>query len=305
MLPCSTLMPEVKVRVATNISECKLLWNEFSRGKDAFDLWEYRACFYDGTQELHFTIGSVNNKHIFLLPLWKRKNSGYYEWFGGEFFEGNSVMLTDKKYASEMLKSLPLGFWLPYSDLDFKEYFGQAKESESFFLDLAKYNYSLEEYFSVFNKKHRKNLLRDLRMLSQVAPEVVRNDMRDFPRLMELSIKRFSDDSFFAEEEFSSGLKRMLEEAMRREELEMLSIKINGKTEACEAAILCNGTYTVLLGGNNLKISNIGKLMTIEHIKNAMEKRAKIVDFLAEDCGWKEMWHLEKRLFLEIESSFL
>jgi CelD/BcsL family acetyltransferase involved in cellulose biosynthesis len=287
----------VKTRVVTRLDECRALWEEFSKEGAVFDIWDYRAAFFDHKyHDLHFIVGTENEKDVFLLALWKRKSESHYEWFGGEFFEDNKLMVKSDNYIPELVKHIPENVWLPYTQSRLGD-FVKSEVTESFFIDLRKYNHSVDEYFAAFNKKHRKNLLRDLRILQEKNLEVVRNNMDDFDRLIELSTRRFGDSSFLAYEEFAAGLKKMLKVALERDELEMLSIKVNGVTEASEAAILCNGTYTVLLGGNNLEVSNIGKFLTVEHIKNAIEKKANIVDFLADDCGWKTMWHMEKRLW--------
>jgi hypothetical protein len=289
----------VKTRVVTRPDECRALWKEFSKEDAVFDIWEYRAAFFDPKyHDLHFIVGMESEKDVFLLALWKRKSEQHYEWFGGEFFEDNKIMVKNNKYIIDLVKHIPEKVWLPYTESRLGD-FVKSEVTESFFIDLRKYNHSVEEYFASFNKKHRKNLLRDLRLLQEKSPEVVRNNMGDFDRLIELSTRRFGDSSFLAYEEFTAGLKKMLEVALERDELELLSVKVNGNTEACEAAILCNRVYTVLLGGNNLEVSNIGKFLTVEHIKNAIEKKANIVDFLADDCGWKIMWHMEKNLWAD------
>jgi len=56
-------------------------------------------------------------------------------------------------------------------------------------------------------------------------------------------------------------------------------------------AILHNGIYTVLMGGNST-LPNIGKLMTLEHIRQAIASRASLIDFCSTDSGWKSMWNM-------------
>jgi len=281
-------------------NECERLWNMFSPNKNLFDLWETRVCFYDPTvHQLHFIVGFEQDLLIGVLPLWKNKHQSYYEWFGGEFAEGNVFFLKDEKYLPDFFKQLPSDTWLPYTDRRYDQYMKLLPHSvheTSYYVDLKKYGHNLDNYFSTFKGKHKKNLLRDLRLITEKNPDlhIVRNDMNDFDRMMELNNKRFNENSFFAEPDFVTGLKKLLKSTNNKGELEMLSIHINGKPESIEVAILKNGVYTVILGGNNLEFANIGKVMTVEHLKNAIAKGATIVDFLAYDCGWKKLWNMDE-----------
>ena len=75
--------------------------------------------------------------------------------------------------------------------------------------------------------------------------------------------------------------------------LEMLIICIDVALASVYVAILQGEEYLVLLGGNDPNIKNIGKLMILEHIKNAISKKVKTVDFMTTDTGWKRLWNLD------------
>lgn len=290
----------LKFDVVTEIKECERLWNIFSPDEYLFDSWEYRASFYDPIHHsLYFIVGREEEEIVGILPLWKAKNVSYHEWFGGEFPERNRFMIKDKRRIPEFISQLPEDVWLPYFEKGSLKYLPSHTEETRFFLELKKYNDSLDGYLATFSGKHRKNLKRDLSALTSLNYSVIRNSMQDFQRMIELNARRFEKKSFFSEKDFTDGFRRLIEIAHKRDELEMLSITIAGKTEAAEAAILHKGTYTVLLGGNNLGIANIGKLLTIEHIKNALAKNATIIDFLVDDCGWKKMWNMSEEPLYE------
>jgi CelD/BcsL family acetyltransferase involved in cellulose biosynthesis len=289
----------ISFKKISDLNECERLWRKFSPNKYLFDDWEYRSCFFDPEyHELMFIVGFLDGEEVGVLPLMKIKKQSYFEWFGGEFPEHNSFFMQDK-YIQDFMKQLPDDVWLPYLEKRYSEFLDASSEESSFFIDLNKYNRNLDDYFNSFNKKHRKNLRYDLKKLEEKKPVVVRNSLADYDRMSELNQKRFSKDSFFTETDFVDGLKKVMNVAEKRGELEMLSIHIDGKPEAVEVAVLHKGIYYVLLGGNNLEISNIGKLLTIEHIKNAIEKGAEIVDFLAHDCGWKKLWNMEEVVWCE------
>ncbi|MBN1792279.1 GNAT family N-acetyltransferase [Candidatus Woesearchaeota archaeon] len=294
----------IDFKIVTDLEECRKLWNSFPDDDYLFDEWDYRVCFFDpNIHQLHFIAGYKGKDLVGVIPLWREKGKDYYEWFGGELPEHSHILLKDYSLLPEFIKKIPEDSWLAYSEPVYADFFPGCSTDTVFFLDLRKHSNSLENYFSTFGKKHRKNITRDLKMLSAKNPLIARNRLEDFDRMIALNRDRFVGESFFDEEHFVNGMRKVLERALSRDELEMLSILIDGKMEAAEAAIFTesNKRYTVILGGNNLKVNNIGKLMTVEHIKNAISKGAIIVDFLSHDCGWKKLWNLEEENLCEID----
>ena len=80
----------------------------------------------------------------------------------------------------------------------------------------------------------------------------------------------------------------------------MISVEIGGKIEAVDVGVLFNGCYYALIGSaNNQEIPNLGKLMTILDIKDAIEKKAKVVDFGATAGNWKDRWNFEREMLLK------
>jgi CelD/BcsL family acetyltransferase involved in cellulose biosynthesis len=79
----------------------------------------------------------------------------------------------------------------------------------------------------------------------------------------------------------------------KKEMLHTLLIEINGKIEGAELAVKYKDKYYVINGGYNPDYRNLGKLLIIEHIKKAIELKAKEIDFLIGDSGWKELWNLD------------
>jgi CelD/BcsL family acetyltransferase involved in cellulose biosynthesis len=161
-----------------------------------------------------------------------------------------------------------------------------------YFIDLEKIGYSIDVFFARFSSKHRKNLRHDLEKLTQGRCEVYHNRIEDFAYMVEQNIRR-NENSFFLDGWFLNGFKRMVLAAKESNELEMLSICVDGTLASVHVAILHRSEYLVLLGGNDPNIQNIGKLMMLEHIKNAISKKAKIIDFMSTDTGWKRLWNLD------------
>ena len=281
--------------VIDDVNECEGLWKLFSPNEFLFDNWDYRICFYDPEfVTLHFIAAKEGEKTIGILPLWKWNNEGNYEFFGGEVTERNRFLVSDKTAIPALLNEMPKDTVLDYIDSSESNSYNLTQQETRYFLRFSDYENDLEKYFNSFGKKHRKNFRRDLKHPALSGYKVKHNDLNDFQRLVELNQARFTDGSFFAERVFVEGFERMMKKALERNELHMLSIEINGKVEAVELAILYNGVYNVLLGGNNLAIPNIGKLITVEHMKQALASGAEIIDFLTTECGWKKLWNLSE-----------
>lgn len=293
---------EIETRVLSKIDECRRAWEEFSPEGDIFSDWEYRACFFDPNAcELHFILGVDKGESVFLIPLWKSHRDGYYEWFGGQVPEGNQLFAKSEKYLPALVKAVPENSWLTFIDSRFRDYFEPDDEDQSFFISLREIGYSVDKYLAGFGKKHRKNFLRDFRMLQEKGALVEKNRLEDFGMLVDWNQKRFPGESFFAEEGFVHGMRRLVELAARRGELEMLSIILDGKAVASEIAVLHNKVYTVLFGGSAAGVHNVGKMLSFEHIKNACEKKADVIDFLSNDCGWKSLWNMSEKTLLEYD----
>ncbi len=288
------MQSSITFEVETNIKECEKLWRIFSRDIYYSDLWEYRICFYDENYcKIHFMVGKTEGKIIGILPLWNILQDNSYEFFGGEFFERNFFMIKDSNLIPAFIENLPKETYLHYIEKSQNELHPLKEITKRYYMNLEKFDWNFDKYLETFSKKHRKNMKRDLKIVSSLNLNVLENNMNDFELLVKLSDRRFQEDSFLHEEIFIKGFKKLLETAKKRNELHLLSIQINEKTESVQAAILFKGIYYVLLGGNNLEISNIGKLMIVKHIENAIKFRAKEMDFLSTDSGWKDLWNLE------------
>ena len=159
---------------------------------------------------------------------------------------------------------------------------------------MGKFGHDLKKYFACFGKKHRKNLFYDLRKFEELNCEVEWQGMENFDKIVEFNIKRFGRDSDFSDPLHKKEMKAFFSILQKKGALYTSAIKIKGNVEAVEFSAFYNGNYYVLNGGYNREIRNIGKLLIIENIKKSIELRAKEIDFLVGDTGWKELWNLDK-----------
>ncbi|MFH1721865.1 MAG: GNAT family N-acetyltransferase [Candidatus Altiarchaeota archaeon] len=285
------------------IDNCQTLWESFSPRKTLFDDWEYRTCFYEGYKnQPHFIVGKENGIPTGILPLWYEKKGKYYTFFGGLFPENNTFFLRDKSQINSYLSECPVETWLCYIHASEKEHYPFAETETKYYLDMSLYDCDIERYLSCFDKKHRKNLRYDLKQLAKLNYSFRYNQISDFEKLIELNKKRFGGESDYSEDEMIQSMHHMMNTALSKGELNLVSLIIDDKPEAVEFAISYDGTYTILSGGRNIEIENIGKPMVLEHIRNALAQGISKIDFLSSDTGWKKSWHLKEEPVYEYKN---
>jgi hypothetical protein len=295
----------IKFKYVTDIAECRRLWEKFSPKESVWDLWEVVYSFhkYFSSGPL-FIVGLDSGDEVGLLPLEKDVYGGKecYTFFGGDYPERRTFYVKDKKLIRLFLAKAPEVICLNCIDPAEKDFLPDIKEGEiNYSLELEKYNRNIEEYFSTFNKKHKKNLKYDLRQLEKEEYKICWNIKSHLGRLAELNRLRFGQDSDFTEERFCRSMELLIDSAEKFGILQLLSIEIKGKVEASELALFYNGTYYIITGGYNPEISNLGKLLIAEHIKKAMSLNAKLIDFLSTDSGWKRLWNFKETRMYDYE----
>ena len=289
----------MKFKICQDIDECGLLWNLFSPKKRLFDIWDFRLCFYDNhEQEPYFIVGYQGKNRVGIVPLQFTKSKNQYTYFGGWFPERNSFFLKDKIKLAEFLEQCPQGTFIEGIDTSEGRHYIFPEDEYTYFLNLPKYNNSFEDYFSSLDKKRQKNFNRELKKIPKY--KIYRNRLGDFDRLAELNINQYEEDSKFNSEVIKNGIYKMTNLAHKKGILDMTSLEINGRTEAVDIGIVYKECYYAMIGGaNSQKIPNLGKLMTMLDIKNAIAKKARFIDFAATSGYWKEMWHFEKEMLLK------
>lgn len=296
----------IKFIIETDIKKCGKLWNEFSVKDEIFDLWEFREPFFFHQKITpYFIVAKEGESILGVLPLAKHeKKTGQaqFTFIGDHFIENNKFLVKEKKIISLLLEQTTKQTELSCISPDYKDYVNKVVDvtSPKFYLDINDLK-SFEDYLQIFNKKHRKNLKNDLKQLERLNYKLHHNKIQDFDYLVLYNIKRFGNDSDFQENDWIELNRDLINLANRKGYLEMISVEINGKIEAVEIAFFYNGIYTLINGGSNPAINNLGKLLIAEHIKNAINKKAKIIDFLAYDSGWKRLWNSQEQTLYYFE----
>ncbi len=289
----------MEFKICNDVNECCKLWNILSPNKRLFDVWDFRICFYDEhDNETYFIVGYEGKEPTGLIPLCFFKSKNQYSFFGGWFPERNSFFLKDKAKLPLLLEQCPANTFIEGIDPDESKYYNFLEDEYTYYLDLSKYNNDFEKYFSSLDKKKQKNFKREISKLPKY--KVHYNRLEDFDRLVELNIKQYEEESKFNDTLIKNGISNMIKLANKKGILEMMSLEINGRIEAVDIGIIFKEWYYAIIGGaNNQKIPNLGKLMTMLDIKNAITKKAKYVDFFATSGYWKNIWNFDKEMLLK------
>lgn len=290
--------------VVKDITECEKLWVKFSPRHTLWDLWGVAVSFYYTNRfEPYFIKITKEDKEIGLLPLWKDKEKNKFHFFAGTYLENKSFWF-DVELFPKLLEYIPQNTILYDMNGEsvkkiidrFPEYSNYfIHEDFRYFLNLKNVDYNIENYLLRFNKKHRKNFLNDIKKINELNPQLIWESNENFDYLVKFNIERFGEESdFFNDPIFTNMVKTMMDYFHVNNMLKTLIIKFNGKIEGIEIAVYYDDIYYVINGGYNRNIPNLGKLIMFEHIKNAIKLKAKEIDFLVGDTGWKQLWNLEK-----------
>ena len=291
----------MNTETATDLSECKKLWEKFRKDDSIWTEWEIvLSCFNKEIHKPHFIILKDDKKEVGLITLWLDLRDNKYTHFGGERME-NRTFWIEEKYYPELLTSIPNETYLfDMNGTQIKKIISEIPEFERlvkekdtrYFINLKDIN-NIEDYLQRFGKKHKKNLLRDLKLLESTNYKLIWTDKNHIDRFVELSKERFKEESDFQDEENKREMNSLTSFLQAKGMLHTLLIDINGKIEGAELAAKYHDKYYVLNGGYNPEIKNLGKLLIIGHIKKAIDLGAKEIDFLVGDTGWKELWNLD------------
>ncbi len=289
----------MELKTYQDINQCRKLWERFSPNNKLFDSWDFRLCFYNRQhEEPNFLVARERRDIVSVMPLGFSKRLNKYTYFGGWFPERNTFFASNKGSFNQILEYCPDNTIVEGIDPEENQHYDLSEDEYTYYVDLSKYSNSFDNYFNSFDKKKRKDFRRNLRNIPKY--KVYLNRLRDFNRLVELNIRQFDDESMYNDKWLKNSIRKMIELAQKNGILQMISVEINGKVEGIDVGILFGQWYHVVTGSsNNQKIPNLGKLMTVLSIKNAIAKKSRYVDFLASSGYWKDRWNFDKAMLLK------
>lgn len=280
------------MEIVNNLEECKKIYDKYTFKESLWDETEIIFSFFDeNLYELYFMVFDHG-----ILPLQLDKSNKTYYFFGGSYPE-NRKLLFDKNKLKEVYEKLPTPCKL--FDINHKEILetvGEISEDYRYFIHLKNF-LNVEDYLKTFSKKHRYNILSDLKKLSHLRLEWTKEINLD--KIKEFNIMRFGHDSDFSDKEMYDEFLNLIKTTKKF--IYCLNIYNENELVALEFAIFFKNKYYIINGGYDRKIKNLGKLLIFEHIKKAFELNSHEIDFLVGDSGWKELWNLEKEKVITIK----
>lgn len=281
-------------RIIDNEAEARLYWEKLVTPNSVFDDWGFRYCFYKYfNYPLYFKVGFEGEQAVGLLALQKNTDQNSLEFFGGGFMEDNRV------YAGELSDTQKASFFEDLPGVLNLEYIAENNNpnfqvlDQKYFLSLDGLENSEDYLVKYFESESRGKLKRKLKKIEQEKVEVILNNQPDMEKLIEFNIEKFNESATFnlphRKEIFRDILKLPLD-------IFLNSFYLNGELQAVSLAILHQKNLAfVNFGVSNSSFKNFTSFVNMYNIDLAFEKGAKIFDAFCGDCGWKELWHLEKK----------
>jgi len=300
----------IEIKIISDLEEAKKLWNLLSPEETIYDLWDFRYCFYKyENYRLKFITAYDNNEAVALLPLQYSERDECLEYFAEEFMEESRPFVKDG--YEYLIADL-------YSKIDEKtKLFDISENSESdeftknlpledykYFLPLINFK-SFDDFLNErLNAKRRRSLVKEIREVAEkeTSVEIIKagdgKNKEELDRDIELLFK-FNFGSF-AEESY---LLKTSEQDAHRDLLylnfnwRLAIVSVNGQKEALAFSILHKNTWFYLVTGVNFKsIPGLGKFMVKVNIEEALKNNFKFFDIGLGDCGWKHLWHFDKKI---------
>lgn len=290
-------------KIVSDEKECKRLWNKFSPNKTLWDVWETVQCFREeGLYSFHFIVILEHGKEKGLVPLWIDKELDK-AFFVGDINTENISFWADPALFEEIIKLIPKPALFYDFNHEFvnevikknikcKKYFKQ--DDYRYHIDLEKYKGDVNNYLKTFSKKHRKNLLYDLRQLEKLDYKIIWEKNQHYDEFVKLSQKRFGKESDFSKKDTIDQTREFLKYLAKNDMLHVSTIIIDRKIAAVGIGAFHNDIYYLINESFDPEIRNLGKLINMTHIRKAAELKARQIDFMSSDTGWKELWNLDK-----------
>jgi hypothetical protein len=286
---------DLKFHIISDIKEAKNVWQKLSLGKNIYDNWDFRYCFYKYfNHPLCFIVGKINNEEIGLLPLQNNKEKMLLEFFGGSFMEDNHVLIKNgcENYIPEFYKNVK-GRSRLEDICDSSTFESSLKIFEyKYVSDLARLKNASEYLEKYFKPKRIKAIKKKIKFIEALKPIITEDSYEDLDLLIELNKKKFGKES-----SFNKPFRREIYHDLLNINLsvKMMTFIINGSKEAVILGIKYKNIFVGINGGTKEEAHpDLGTYITVKKIERAIRLGADKYDAGLEDLGWKENWHFKK-----------
>jgi len=286
-------MKNYNYKVITDITEAEKAWESISPKKRITDEWLFRYEYYKYYNfPIKFFAAYDQEKIVGLLPLQFNTEKKYLEFFGGSYMEDNQIYLIkgNEEVKQELIKHIDVHAVLEWMAEPMNTGI-QEKIINKYELDLTGLN-SIDDYLSKhWSSKARSNIKAQIKKIEALGLKIEYDNPSDFKNLVRMNKERFGKESSF----YFPNRVEYLESVIKKFDSHFISIYINGKLESVGLSFLYKDTYIGLNSGTNLSINGLGKYLSLQKIKQAINLGAKTYDARAENLGWKESFDYKGR----------
>ncbi|MFB0508149.1 MAG: GNAT family N-acetyltransferase [Thermodesulfobacteriota bacterium] len=292
-----------KIRIVSNLEECRAIWQEVMPRHYLTDLWEVRDCFQNhfGNRP-HFVLAEDGNGIQGLLPLSWISDCGCYGFFPGETWQGktwleqNRIICNGNGGLVELLSGCSQPYHLRYLTSVPGTSPEEAIVDEVGYLFLPpNHGYDMSQYLGEFSRKSMKNIFREMSTIESLGVTYRHDEISDFDIMVKLNMERFGRQSYFFDPRFREGFRALAWFLHERGWLRFTTVLINDEQAAVDMGCIYRGVYTLLAGGTNSRYPGVAKLINFHHMQRACKERLDQVDFLCGNFNWKRLFHLTPR----------
>lgn len=294
----------ITISEVNDLKEAERLWRTLSPQETIFDEWDFRYCFYKyDPHPVCFLAAFAKGEVIGLLPLQRHPKYGY-EFFAEDPCEENRPFIKPgyEKIIADLYAAIP-GAAKCY-DITGEDEFTMALPLEDY-----KYLLSLEglNNFSDFlekrlSSKRRRSIFKEIETIVKNNIKIKISDRSswesDLERLFVFNNNNFAAESYLKEDERAPWRDLLLLPYDWR----LVTLQIAGVTQAVSLSVLYKKEWHYLITGVNFKkYPSLGKYLVKVNMEVAMAAGVKVFDVGLGDCGWKHLWHFDKKSQYEFE----
>ncbi|MEX1052315.1 MAG: hypothetical protein WEC80_00530 [Patescibacteria group bacterium] len=307
----ASLIDRIKVKVNTDIIECKLLWNKFSPNKSIFDDWDFRLAWHQGYNYIPYFYTLYNgDEPVGFLPLCFNSQNKRYEWWGTNWMEDCDIYVNDERIVDLLFFIAPSPLHLnavkvKYIDKIAK--FGKIKEDDKKNTKLINKFRTLDELLNSFKKKCRYNLKSSCAYINSLNPRVIKtvgSENRLIDKLINMNISQFDtglpeDESDLALPARANTYRNMVANSGKNYQAKFIEVYIQDTLAAIDFILIYKDIYYTIKGGNQLKKFNgIGNYIIYLEFEDALSLNMSTINSLQVDYGWKHRYFDQEPLYI-------
>lgn len=291
------------IRIETKLRECRILWDRFSPGQDAWDDWDLMFAFHDEDKHrFNFLVHETDDGQMDgLVPLIFDTTLDRYTLMAGSYPDGRILWLQLDDFP-EIFDELPEPTvmydlkrqWVDELLQAHPQFASNFVEPEvRYYLVPADFGYDFASHLDIFSHDKKQKFLYDLRNIRKREPVLHWSDNNEVELFIELVNRNFGAESDYAQEDNAREVRRVIRELHRSGRLKTLTIEIEGTRQAVSLCLLYGNKMVVLYGASNNDYNNLGKLLNVEVIQEACRLRVDEISFMT-GMQWKAAWKMKE-----------